>query len=254
MQHNKPILLIGPMESESAWLTQQLNDPQITEIGTYSFTKGMIDDYPVVVCRCYIGVVNSATAAALAIRQFDPLCVILQGTAGAHDPALHQGDIVLGERTVNIGRWFSPHRDIGEGSDVFLWEHHGSELPSTSPEELAYLNSDSRILDIASAVPNPAGRVVRGTIGAADIWNRDLEMLDRLHRKLGTSCEEMEGYGVMQVCARMGVPNADIRIISNSEWHPEEIFDEAYGEDCQRFVLEVTRRLIANDRESLSET
>ena len=66
-----------------------------------------------------------------------------------------------------------------------------------------------------------------------------------LHRTLGTSCEEREGCGVAQVCARMGVPNADIRIISNSEWHPEEEFNEKYGEDCQKFVLEVTRRLIA---------
>ena len=245
MHRKRPILLIGPMASESDWLISQLDDPKTVKIGSYPYTEGTIDGYPVVVCRCYIGVVNSATAAALGIQRFDPLCVILQGTSGAHDPDLHQGDVVLGERTVNVGRWFTPHRDRGKGSDFFAWEPHGSELPSTSPDELLYFYGDEHILELASGISNPIGKVVRGTIGAADIWNRELDVLEHLHRTLGTSCEEMEGYGVAQVCARMGVPNADIRIISNSEWHPEEEFNENYGEDCQKFVLEVTRRLIA---------
>ncbi len=250
MEHNrqKPIVILGPMESESAWLIQQLSHPKVTRLGAYSYFEGIIDNYPVVVCRCYIGVVNSAAATALAIRQYDPLCVIIQGTAGAHNPALHQGDIVLGERTVHIGRWFTPHRDKGTGIDADQWEPHGSEIISIGPgEDTMYLKGDERILQVAANIPNPGGKVVRGVIGAADIWNRELDMLERLHRTLHTECEEMEGYGVMQVCAQLGVPNADIRVISNSEWHPGEEFNEKYGENCQKFVLEVTRRLIAEN-------
>lgn len=242
----KPVVILGPMESESAWLIQQLENPTFTDIGAYRYAKGTIGSCPVVVCRCYIGVVNSAVAAALAIERFDPLCVIIQGTSGAHDPALHQGDIVLGERTVNIGRWFTPHRDRGTGVDTDRWEPHGSEIISIGPgEDTIFLYGDKRILRVAEDVPNPIGKVIRGTIGAADIWNRELDMLDRLHRELCTECEEMEGFGVMQVCAQLNIPCADIRVISNSEWHEGEGFNEKYGEDCQKFVLEVVRRLIA---------
>lgn len=243
----KPIVILGPMESESAILIQQLENRKEHQIGVYTFYEGVIDGYPVVVCRTYIGVVNSATAAALAIQKFSPLCVIIQGTSGAHDPKLHQGDIVLGEKTVNIGRFFTPHRDQGEGTDAFAWEPHGSEIVSLQADEVLYLHSDPRILKTAETVPYKGGKVIRGVIGAADIWNKELDMLMHLHQTLGTECEEMEGYGVAQVCAQLNTPCADIRIISNSEWHKEEEFNEKYGEQCQMFVLEVVRRIIAEE-------
>jgi len=242
----KPIVILGPMESESAWLIDRLDHHDAHTIGAFTFHEGTISDYPVVVCRCYIGVVNSAAATALAIQRYNPLCVIIQGTSGAHDSALHQGDIVLGENIVHLGRFFTPHRDEGESSDPFAWDPQGSEIVSVDPEEFtAVLHSDSRITETAAAVPYPEGRVIRGTIGAADIWNKELDMIAHLHKMLGSDCEEMEGFGVAQVCAQLHVPCADIRVISNSEWHPEEEFNEKYGESCQMFVLEVIQRLIA---------
>lgn len=243
----KPIVILGPMESESAILIKRVENRREHPIGVYAFYEGEIDSYPVVVCRTYIGVVNSTTATALAIQRYSPLCVIIQGTSGAHDPTLHRGDIVLGEKMVNIGRFFTPHRDKGEGTDTFAWEPHGSEIVSLQADEVLYLHSDPRILKIAETVPYTDGRVLRGVIGAADIWNKELDMLMHLHRTLGTACEEMEGYGVAQVCAQLTTPCADIRVISNSEWHKEEEFNEKYGEQCQMFVLEVVRRLIAEE-------
>lgn len=246
--NKKPIVILGPMESESAWLIDQLDCRCENALGAYIFHEGTIDDHPVVICRCYIGVVNSAAATALAIAHYDPLCVIIQGTSGAHDPDLHQGDIILGESIVHLGRFFTPHRDKGTGADVFAWEPQGSEIVSLDPKEFtSVLNSDSRILSVAETVSYADGIVRRGTIGAADIWNRELDMIAHLRRTLGTDCEEMEGFGVAQVCAQLGVPCADIRVISNSEWHTQEEFNEKYGEQCQMFVLQVVKRMIAEN-------
>ena len=242
----KPIVILGPMESESAWLIDQLGDRQEKAFGAYTFYEGLIDGYPVVICRCYIGVVNSAAATTLAIAQYDPLCVIIQGTSGAHDPDLHQGDIILGENLVELGSFYTLHRDKGQGSEIFDWTQPGAEINvNKSIDRVKTLHSDSRILNIADSVPYADGIVRRGTIGAADIWNRELDMIAHLRRTLGTDCEEMEGFGVAQVCAQMKVPCADIRVISNSEWHSQEEFNEKYGEQCQMFVLQVIRRLIA---------
>lgn len=242
----KPIVILGPMESESAWLIDQLTAHQENAIGAYTFHEGLIDGYPVVICRCYIGVVNSAAAATLAIAQYDPLCVIIQGTSGAHDPALHQGDIILGENLVELGSFYTLHRDEGQGSAIFYWTQPGAEIKvNNRMDRVNTLHSDSRILDVAESVPYADGVVRRGTIGAADIWNRELDMIAHLRRTLGTDCEEMEGFGVAQVCAQLDVPCVDIRVISNSEWHSQEEFNEKYGEQCQMFVLQVIRRLIA---------
>lgn len=246
MIQSRPIVILGPMESESALLIQQLDEHREHPVGAYVFHEGVIDGYPVVICRTYIGVVNSAVVTALAIQNYDPLCVIIQGTSGAHDPDLHQGDIVLGEKIVHLGRFFTPHRDKGTGSDAFAWEPQGSEIVSLDPKKfIDVLHSDSRILAVADTVPYSNGRVIRGTIGAADIWNRELDMIAHLHHTLGTDCEEMEGFGVAQVCAQFGVLCADFRVISNSEWHEQEEFNEIFGESCQMFVLETIRRLIA---------
>ena len=243
----KPIVILGPMESESAWLIDQLDQPKENAVGAYTFREGRIDGYPVVVCQCYIGVVNSAAATALAIARYDPLCVIIQGTSGAHDPELHQGDIILGEDLVELGSFYTQHRDEGQGSAIFDWTQPGAEIKvNDGIERVNVLHSDSCILDVADTVPYAEGRVKRGVIGAADIWNRELDVIAHLHRTLGTDCEEMEGFGVAQVCAQLGVPCADIRVISNSEWHPQEEFNENYGEQCQMFVLHTVRRLIAD--------
>ncbi len=242
----KPIVILGPMESESAWLIDRLEQRAEKSIGAYIFHEGLIDGYPVVICRCYIGVVNSAAAATLAIAQYDPLCVIIQGTSGAHDPDLHQGDIILGENLVELSSFYTLHRDKGQGSSIFDWTQPGAEIKGNNGiDRITILHSDSRILNIADSIPYADGIVRRGTIGAADIWNRELDMIAHLRRTLGTDCEEMEGFGVAQVCAQLNVPCADIRVISNSEWHPQEEFNEKYGEQCQMFVLQVIRRLIA---------
>ena len=124
----KPLVILGPMERESAWLIDQLGDRQEKAFGAYTFYEGLIDGYPVVICRCYIGVVNSAAATTLAIAQYDPLCVIIQGTSGAHDPDLHQGDIILGENLVELGSFYTLHRDEGQGSAIFDWTQPGAEI------------------------------------------------------------------------------------------------------------------------------
>ena len=245
---DKPIVILGPMDSESALLIKALEDRHEEHLGAYIFNEGYIGGYPAVVCRCYIGVVNSAAAAALAVQKYDPLCVTIQGTSGAHDPKLHQGDIVLGESLVELGSFYTYHRERGEGSDIFTWTQPGAEIKTDKGiGRIRVLHSDERIIDSASSISYEYGRVVRGVIGAADIWNRELDMIDHLHRTLGTSCEEMEGFGVAQVCAQLGVPCADIRVISNSEWYPDERFDEKYGVFCQMFVLEVIRKIIADN-------
>ena len=243
----KPIVILGPMESESALLISRLSDARDRKLCGYTFYEGCLLGYPAVVCRCGIGVVNSAAAAALAVQSYDPLCVIIQGTSGAHDPDLHRGDIVLGESIVELGSHYTKHRERGEGSDIFEWTQPGAEMPVDGElRRVGVLHSDSRMIDAACEVDYDLGRVVRGTIGAADIWNRELDVIAHLRRILGTDCEEMEGFGVAQVCLQDAVPCADIRIISNSEWHPDEGFDQKYGEYCQMFVLDVIGRIIAD--------
>lgn len=243
---NKPIVILGPMKSESEWLIQQMEDCCEKKYGAFSFYEGTVDGYPVVVCRTFMGVINSAAATALAAQLYDPLCIIVQGTAGAHDPKLHQGDIVLGNRIVEIGKFHSARREFGEGLRYADWTQLSAAVQQDewSESDMAYY-SDTRILDVAAKVPNQGGKVIRGCVGTSDIWNHELDIIAHMHRVLGTDCEENEGFSVAQVCTLFNIPCAVIRIISNSEWHPTEEFNEEYGEQCQKYALDVVRQMIA---------
>ena len=62
---SRPIVIIGPMDSESSLLISALENPREEHEGAYSFHIGELYGAPAVVCRCYIGVVNSAAAATI---------------------------------------------------------------------------------------------------------------------------------------------------------------------------------------------
>lgn len=236
-----PILILGPMASEIDALTAALTSPQETMLGGYKCVAGRLDGVPVVTVRCLIGMVNAAAATALAATKFAPRCVIIQGTAGAHDPALHRGDLVLGASLIEMGSYYTQHRDAGAGSDYAAYQFPGVQIAADDAiDRVRTLHSDPALLAAAQAVPYAHGKKVTGTISSGDLWNRELDVIARLHGECGSLCEEMEGFAVAQVCRMLGLPMLAVRVISNSEWHAAEDFDESVGVWCQAFC----RRLI----------
>ena len=238
-----PIVILGPMHSETDYLIEQLGNLREVSIGEYRFFCGELEGRPLVIGRTQIGMVNAAAAATAAILRFEPECILLQGTSGAHDPSLHRGDIVLGKTLVNINNYMIPHRDKGAGSRPDDWEFFGTEMTvNGSLTQIKRLFSDETLLRIAESVPYAKGNKVTGSIGSGDVWNRELDRISAIQAEYGTFCEEMECFAVAQVCDQLGkIPLLVIRIISNNEWHAEETFDPSVGTDCQKFTLDVVR-------------
>ena len=245
MSNNAPLAVMAAMDSEYELIAAAVQDAVVEEAGNFRFTVGTFSGHPIVAVRCRIGMVNSAAAATLTIERFHPSCFLLQGTAGAHDPTLHQGDIVLGEKLINPMVCTAAHRDLGEGSCQKEWELHGTEMKDGDGSRfVTVFHSDPHLLSLARSIPYTGGRVVTGTVASSDVWNRELDTISFFHDSLGTLCEEMEGAAVAQVCEQFGVPFLDVRVISNSEWYPEESFSESYALPCQQFCLEFLHRLI----------
>lgn len=233
-----PVVLLAPMECEYRLLADALQNARVEEIGNFLLTAGEVYGIPVIAVRTLVGTINAATAAMLCIERFSPRCVILAGTSGAHDPALHRGDMILGEHFVEIGSYLAPHGDRGAGCFPEHWELPGVEMKTAQGvAQVKFLHADEALLTLAETLRNPHGILRRGTIGSGDTWNRELDRIAWLREHLGTDCEEMEGFGVAQVCTARGVPMLGVRIISNSEWHEGESFDPATGEWVQEFCL-----------------
>lgn len=242
-----PIVIGGAMDVESLAMVESLSDVNEITYGGWTFWKGKLDDYPVVIARTEVGVTNAAASTTLAIEKFQPRVIINQGTSGGHDPRLHRYDIVLGEKTVNFGSFNSDRGEYGEGINAEEWKQREMTL-RLDGEEIGFqwFESDPQLVDIAQRVNKKYthGKIVEGTVGTADEWNRELDRIKWIHENYGTSVEEMETASVAQVARAYNIPFLSIRILSNSEIHDGEDFDPNAGIYCQEYTLEVARELI----------
>lgn len=241
----RPIIIQGAMNLETSLMMEALDDAEEINIAGYTFVKGTLEGYPVVVSKTQVGMVNAATTTTIAIMTWNPIAVLNQGTAGGHDVALHQGDIVLGSSTANINSFKSDWAAEGAGIDPTKWINRSTEIFLDGEiKDVDVLTSDASLIAIAQTVPYEKGNLVEGVIGSGDVWNKELDRISLIHSQFNTSCEEMETFSVAQVCSYFEVPFLGIRILSNNELH-QESFNPQTGADCQEYVLDVVRAIIA---------
>ena len=81
---------------EIAPIEKRLQDSRDVAVRGYVFRAGTLNGRQVVVGRSGAGKVNAAIIATLMIGQFNPSAILFSGTAGAIDPALYPGDVVIG--------------------------------------------------------------------------------------------------------------------------------------------------------------
>ncbi|MBD3879799.1 MAG: 5'-methylthioadenosine/S-adenosylhomocysteine nucleosidase [Quinella sp. 1Q5] len=244
----RPILIEGAMNTETEILIRALKNPVAYRELNYLFVAGTYKDYPVVVVRTEIGVANSAASTALAIRKFNPIAVINQGTAGGHDSALKIGDIVIGERTFDHTAFRSAYSAAGAGIDLTKQENIGTyAYDKASGTFQAYTEyfADPTLLNIAFKVANAHKEfnAVSGVIGTGDAWLECVDYVNFLHETYGSSCEEMETTAAASICQSVGVPFIGIRVLSDNVTYSREYVPET-ATICQDFVLLVVEEYI----------
>ncbi|MBT2658601.1 5'-methylthioadenosine/S-adenosylhomocysteine nucleosidase [Bacillus sp. ISL-18] len=247
----RPILIEGPMPIEAENFAKKLEKVKVEKSGTFVFYKGKLDGYPVIVAKTGKGMENTAAVTALAIEKYKPIAIINQGTAGGHDPSLNVFDIVLGKRVTNIGSLKTETKNAGEGMDPSQWipmdlmASEGSGADANA-NKVRYYEGDKELLAAANAVKHlyTKGKVVEGTIGSADFWNNEVDRINWIHEKYGTSVEEMEGAAAAQIADAYDVPFLGIRILSNNKTN-----GGAYNPNTaaanQEYVYDVVKQYIS---------
>jgi adenosylhomocysteine nucleosidase len=238
-----PIAVQGAVDSELQPLIEAVGRANPRVIDGFSFWEGELDGAPVVISRTEVGMVNAAVATTLLIREYAPRIIINQGTAGAVDPALRVGDIVLSQATTPFGSYRTQPRKSGEGVDLAGWEIL-PRLLRVGEERVRFtrFEADADLLTAALETPYEGGRLNEGIVGSADEWNREVDKLLWAQKTYGIAAEDMESAAVHQVAEIYKIPFLAVRIISNSEHHAPE-FRSELGADCARFTLTLVRRL-----------
>jgi adenosylhomocysteine nucleosidase len=251
----RPIVVQGAMPAETDRFAGRLEHVIVEEAAGWTFRRGTVDGYPVIVSKTGKGAANTAAATALAAERYHPLAIVNEGTAGGHDPELHVYDIVLGKEAVNLGAWKTARREAGQGSDPLQWNpmdlmaSEGSAGQDPNALVMRRLAADERLLAAArKAAPlYRKGKVREGVIGSSEVWNSELDRIRLFHERYGTSVEEMETAAAARVAGQARIPFLGIRVVSNNITNGGK-YDGKTGEACQDFVFEVVRAYIGGMR------
>ncbi len=244
----RPILLEGAMNTETEIFVRALKNPVVYKDLNYLFVAGTYKNYPVVVVRTEQGMANAAASTALAIKKFNPIAVINQGTAGGQDPALKIGDIVIGTKSIPFLAIKTAHSPKGAGADLTNQEIRGTyayDVASGKFQPYKEYFSDTTLFNIAFKVANTHKNfnAVSGIIASSDAWLNTIDYIYFLHEKYGTTCEEMETAAAAQICQNADIPFIGIRVLSDNVTNNDKYIPES-ATIVQDFVLLVVENYI----------
>lgn len=244
----RPLLISGAMNSETEILARALKNPSVYRCLNYLYIAGTYKDYPVVISRTEQGLTNSAASTALAIKIFNPVAVINQGTSGGHLPTLKVNDIIIGAVALNLSAFRTAYIPEGAGIDItdrvmigtYAYDKNSGKF---EPNERYF--ADTTLVKIAEeiAVSHKEFKTVTGIIGTYDSWLSDVDHINFLNGKYGEICEEMETVSVAQICKNVDLPWIGIRVISNNITNGGE-YDPSTGDTAQKFSLLVAEKYI----------
>jgi len=133
--------ILGAFDKEVEMLESQLADKQEVRIEGIRFAEGRLCGRKVVIALTGFGKVNAAMTTTLFIEHFRPNEVIFTGIAGALNPGVSIGDVIIAERTAQ--------HDSGVLKTGGL-EYEGVTNPISSKQNPVFFNADKRLLELPS--------------------------------------------------------------------------------------------------------
>lgn len=194
--------IIGAMAEEVELIRQRLEGERTIRKAGIEFREGHFEGKPIVLCKSGVGKVNSAVCTQLLIDTFGVDAVLFTGVAGALDPQLEIGDIVVSTDCMQ------------HDMDVTALGFPRGTIPYA---DLSVFPAHERLAELAYEVSARLfpGRAVRGRVLSGDRFIADRDTVRQLREELQGACTEMEGAAVAQVCAMNGIPFVVIRSMSD---------------------------------------
>ncbi len=157
---------------------------------------GQLSGIPVVVARCGVGKVHVAYAAQILAREAGCAALILSGVAGALNPTLDVGDLVISQDALQHDMDVRP---LGFALGQIPWTEW--KVFEANPDLVAFALEAAAQLEM----PLQLGRVVSG-----DQFVADPERVNVLRQEFSGDCVEMEAGALGQVCRLMAGSKGDL--------------------------------------------
>ncbi len=212
-------LVLGALPQETELVVRALKGRRRGKAGPFPYVEGTIAGRRTAVAATGIGKTCASMVTAVLAGHFRPRELIMTGTASRINPAVRNGDVIVGEITCN--------HDFGSLRANDRMEYFGAEGPLRDSMAILY-PAAGRLLAaakraLAGHVPETAVQhspayvpVVRlGRITSGDQFGITDERIADIRRQLAPDLMEMESGSVAQVCWYLGIPFLCIRSGSN---------------------------------------
>lgn len=223
--------ILGALPREVRLFQEEMKVEKVVDEGGRTFMMGKLWGKDVVLGISLYGKVNAGVAAQLMMTLFDVKKLIFTGVAGALDPDLRPGDVLISTDVVqhDFGRWIPEKFE--------LWEVVVSEK-----EKVTFFRADSVLVLLAlragkktdlkpveGETESHEPRVIAGRLVTGDQFIAWEEKRRELWEGFQALAVDMEGGAVAQVCFQNSVPFVIIRCIS-------DLADESAEFDYEQFV------------------
>ncbi|MEC0226885.1 5'-methylthioadenosine/adenosylhomocysteine nucleosidase [Paenibacillus alba] len=228
------LALIGAMNEEIERLVSQMSDVRETVKAGITFREGTYLGKQAVVCKTGVGKVNAAVTTQILIDSFQVEAIIFTGVAGALDPELNIGDLVISSECMQ------------HDMDVTALGFPRGIIPY---EAKSVFEADAKLVQLAVASGEKlfASKVKKGRVLSGDQFIASRDAVASLHQELGGVCVEMEGASVAQVCSMNAVPYVVLRSMSDKADGSAHVnfaeFTVLASENSYKMVEEIVKSL-----------
>lgn len=202
--------IIGAMDEEIESYLCGMNDIIKTDKAKITFYQGEFKGRDIVLCKSGVGKVNSAVCTQILLDNYEVKKIIFTGVAGALDPKLEIGDIVLSTAALQY--------DIDATS-------LGFEKGVIPYADKSIFTADKELVKLAEKICNEMEdvKVFSGLVLSGDKFIADSETSSQLYQQYKGLCTEMEGAAVAQVCYMNDIPFLIVRTMSDKANHSAEV-------------------------------
>lgn len=223
------IAIIAAMKPEIDYYLTKITSLAHHRMANVDIWEGQFAGHQVIISQSGIGKVNAALATTL-IAQNHPDMIINTGSAGAVNPELNIGDVVIASEVI--------HHDVDATS-------FGYELGQVPGMPLAYGSDPKYTPILAQQMTDLNGKIVKGLVLTGDSFISDAADVKRLRDLFPEAqCTEMEGAAIAQVCYQFAIPVLVVRAISDTASNDATILFEEFIEQAGRESAQVTLAFI----------
>jgi len=192
--------IFAALKEEIEPLVQSLEGVETSKWGRRSVHQGKIGDNQVVAMAGGVGKVKAAACTQYLIDQFSVEALICTGVAGAINPRLQTGDIVISEKALQ--------HDFDPGDPKLLKRFRKR-----------WLEADAELVKLALKAVKELGLADRCRTGKVLTGDQAIVSQERrewLWKTFRGDCVDMESAAVAQVCRLNAVPWVVVRAISDA--------------------------------------